>query len=333
MARTWCPALCAGTEQILFIRRIESDAVAHVPTESPTPMPAPLPTWTPDPRTPSCCRRRCPRHRRCSAPTPTRAHCLYRLCSSPRSWSTTPRGINFGPWSKRVHRPICRRPCRSHAGDRRRLTVTPSPSVSPDHRQPISIADHRDADHSISVGIADDRKSNARADTGTDPVAHDFCQTDLCSSPGAVSGAIDLATAKPNPNRLADIDAIALLSRHPRRAFRQHPRRRPVRRQLRRRRRRRRIAEALAAAKMRRLPGTQCEDTEITITFRPMRASRLNEDIKIELAGFTRGNCENQRGQIKTSAASCYTQALNGRLPSRARCGTSSATHSSNCFR
>ena len=58
--------------------------------------------------------------------------------------------------------------------------------------------------------IADHRKSNARADTGTDPVAHDFCQTDRGSNPGAVSGAIDLATAKPNPNRLADIDAIAL---------------------------------------------------------------------------------------------------------------------------
>ena len=86
----------------------------------------------------------------------------------------------------------------------------PQPIGVANHRQPISITDHRESDHSEPIGIADHRKSNARADTGTDPVAHDFCQTDRGSNPGAVSGAIDLATAKPNPNRLADIDAIAL---------------------------------------------------------------------------------------------------------------------------
>ena len=43
-------------------------------------------------------------------------------------------------------------------------------------------------------------------------------------------------------------------------------------------------------------PGTQCEDTEITITFTANARITTNEDIKIELAGFTRGNCENQRG-------------------------------------
>ena len=47
---------------------------------------------------------------------------------------------------------------------------------------------------------------------------------------------------------------------------------------------------------MRFYPGTQCEDTEITITFTHNARITTDEDIKIELAGFTRGDCQNKRG-------------------------------------
>ena len=43
---------------------------------------------------------------------------------------------------------------------------------------------------------------------------------------------------------------------------------------------------------MRFYPGTQCEDTEITITFTHNARITTDEDIKIELAGFTRGDCQ-----------------------------------------
>ena len=205
MARTWRAALCAGAERILRIRRVESDAVARANSIADADastttdldlaiLAAQAAADTVAHATADAARPR-PRARlACVARAAAHAPCQRRRDAS----ALVPGPSEFTGQSADARVVLTRG---REAADRYRQPVA---GADHRHRRPVSVADHRDADHSISVGIADHRKSDENADAGTDTIAHDFCETDLCSQPGAVSGAIDLSMAEPAPDTLAE---------------------------------------------------------------------------------------------------------------------------------